>query len=693
MTQLLRIAGAYFLLVLSMSLDAPPRIMAAESAAAMPPPVSFSFDFSASTSYRLEDLIFDGDAHKPKHGVVSLTVDKMHSTGRMSYAYPVQLYDNTTGTNETASFSTRFTFAIRTVKNSCRGDGMAFFLTSYPSVLPSDSAGNDLGLIAGINANDGQTSAIGKERFVAVEFDTFKRNFDPSSDHIGIDINSVSKSPNTTILPNSSLNGTMTASIAFNSSTNMLVASLWFGGHPSSAKPDYEVSALLTDPDIKSLLPPQVAVGFSAATGDGYASTECIELHQLMSWSFNSTLALIKQDQNMKITRVHVMLIIGGGALVLVLVVWFSISCWILKRNQKAFDNGTGGATRRFEYADLAAATNNFSEKLGQGAFGVVYKGKLKQLGCEVAVKKILKEVSGGHKDFFTEVRTISGLKHQNLVKFLGWCCRGYSSNILHHLLCCWSWRRKNDEELFLVYELVENGNLNDHLYKGRTAAVPTVLTWPIRYNIAKGIGSALRYLHHDCKPYILHRDIKPDNILLDKAYNAKLADFGLSRMANQDNTTLQTRAVGPEGYMDPQCRQSGTNVRFNRSSDVYSFGIVLLGIACTRKVRQQIWDLYKDGGDVVEAADPSLLGTEGFNRWQIERVIILGLWCSFTERGHRPDMWRVMDVLDHGGSLPDLISVVKSTPASECTNQDASGSSASNYSDEAPLFSGRSSS
>nr|CAD37089.3 OSJNBa0042N22.13 [Oryza sativa Japonica Group] len=260
------------LLLLSISLDVSHLI--AEAAAAAKPPVSFSFNFSDPSTYSLDDLLFEGDAAKPKDGLVDLTSGRSCypycPAGRMSYAHPVQLYDDTTGGEKVvvASFSTRFTFTIRPIDDGIRGDGLAFFLASYPSKLPANSFGGNLGLI-----NNGTTTAFGSDRFIAVEFDTYNNTFDPKSiNHIGIDINSVVSSLNTTLLPNFSLNGTMTAHIEFNGITQMLVASLWLAGRPWSAAPDY-----------------QVAVGFTGATAD------LKELNQIMLWSFNSTLTLVNQ--------------------------------------------------------------------------------------------------------------------------------------------------------------------------------------------------------------------------------------------------------------------------------------------------------------------------------------------------------------------------------------------------------------
>uniref|UniRef100_A0A0E0GXD9 Legume lectin domain-containing protein n=1 Tax=Oryza nivara TaxID=4536 RepID=A0A0E0GXD9_ORYNI len=273
------------LLLLSVSLDASHL-----TAAAAAPAMSFSFNFSdPSTDHHLDELNLEGDA-TPQDGLVNLTCSyELCYSGRMTYAHPVQLYHQHQAANgrdelEVASFFTSFTFAIRPVDNgTTRGDGMAFFLAGYPSKVPPKSAGGNLGLVS-----EETKIAVGSQRFIAVEFDTVNNSFDPAGvrDHIGIDINSVRDPGHTK--PCQALNGTMTASIAFNSSTQMLVASLVFHDHPSQQP--VEVSAQLPDL-VTALLPPQVAVGFSAANA---ASVR--ELNQILTWSFNSTLALVDKD-------------------------------------------------------------------------------------------------------------------------------------------------------------------------------------------------------------------------------------------------------------------------------------------------------------------------------------------------------------------------------------------------------------
>jgi len=243
--------------------------------------LSFNFDFANPSTFSLkDDLRFDGDAAFHDRWV-DLTTNEYtgsikQSLGRVSYSQPVPIWDKATG--ELASFETRFTFVIKLPNRDDKGDGMAFFLSSYPSNLDPNSGGGNLGLYGG----GSDTTASDSDRFLAVEFDTFNNTWDPNVtyDHIGIDINSIVSAAPTT-LPSFSLEGQMTATVRYDNKTKLLGVVLNFDNAAASAPPPVQLS---TRADLRNSLPQQVAVGFSAATG--MAS----ELHQILSWSFSSTL-------------------------------------------------------------------------------------------------------------------------------------------------------------------------------------------------------------------------------------------------------------------------------------------------------------------------------------------------------------------------------------------------------------------
>lgn len=599
------------------------------------PSLSFSFDFSNSSSYPQQDLLFQGDA--TLHGdLVDLTSNpaNIYRSGRISYSRPVRWYDNITG--EVASFVTTFTFAINLLPNTTgveKADGITFFLTGYPSrPLPGP-----YGLL---NSSDAISSD--GNRFLAVEFDTYVNDWDPtgSEDHIGIDLNSIT-SVMTTALPSYSLNGTMTATITFDSTTRTLEATLHFAN--SSLAPA-TVKAELSD-RLEALLPHEVTVGFSAATG---AYTE---LHQIHSWSFNSTMGARgaievppKQGQVVgnKGHRRSILIFVVVLSLALVMtVIWSTISWCNWKRTRDSF--GKGSRLKRFNYRDLFIATDKFSNRneIGRGGFGVVYSGTLEKK--QVAVKRIIKDSRGEFKDFLAELGAIDRTCHVNLVRIEGWCCS--INNFMF-----WCFQRQNIK-LFLVYELVPNGNLHQHLYEN-----PGVLPWAMRYKIVKGLCSALHYLHHQCSQYILHRDIKPSNILLDNEFNAKLGDFGLSRVVQASGiTSVYTEAsVGTTRYMDPLCMKDG-HVKLRPSSDVYSFGIVLLEIAHGKYDPEKVRKLYTNQPEtfVNDVADKKLAGK--FDKREIERVIVLGLRCSEpVDEKKRPSLdGAILQFLEKGGELP----------------------------------------
>ncbi|KAG8086106.1 hypothetical protein GUJ93_ZPchr0010g10784 [Zizania palustris] len=231
-------------------------------------------------------------------------------------------------------------------------------------------------------------------------------------------------------------------------------------------------------------------------------------------------------------------------------------------------------------YADLEAATGGFSDGnlLGEGGFGHVYRGTLRG-GQEVAIKKLRPGSGQGDREFHAEVEIISRVHHRNLVSLVDYCIYG--------------------DQRLLVYEYVPNNTLEFHLHgSGR----PT-LDWPRRWKIAVGAAKGLAYLHEDCRPKIIHRDIKAANILLDYNFEPKVADFGLAKIQSGEDTHVSTRVMGTFGYLAPEYATTG---KVNDRSDVFSFGVVLLELITGRRPVQSA-EPYNDE-TLVSWARPLLI-------------------------------------------------------------------------------------
>ncbi|VAI80821.1 unnamed protein product [Triticum turgidum subsp. durum] len=583
--------------------------------------LSFNLNFSDPSAGSSMDLAGDASISSSR---LELTKSERNtkiqdSVGRASYTHKVPLWSKATG--EMASFTTTFSFLITPDKDSLpdTGDGMAFFLGHFPSVLPLNSTGGSLGLLPYL------TNGTGDSRIVAVEFDTFRNEqyADINRNHIGINVNSLNSTAftDTTTWPGknlTSLSVIMKATVKYQNDSKRLGVDLLIDDAL------YHVNATV---DLSRYLPEEVAVGFSAATGD------VAELHRILSWSFNSTLESKKEaappaepplpipassNNHKKLVPILPAILV---TLLFLLVCAAAVLGWRQHKKRRANDDSeedcddradlergvAAVGPRRYMHHELVTATSNFAEdeKLGRGGFGSVYRGHLTvtlagavggDQDCRAVAVKVLSADSSsqGRKEFEAEVRIISRLKHRNLVKLLGWC--------------------DSRKGLLLVYELVTEGSLDRHLYSNDGS----YLTWPQRYNIILGLGSALHYLHGEWEQCIVHGDIKPSNIMLDSSLSTKLGDFGLARLIDHGaGSGHTTKAVlGTVGYIDPELVNTR---RPCTESDVYSFGVVLLEIASGRRpvietsersftLLSWVWNLY--GRDaILDAADERLKG------------------------------------------------------------------------------------
>ncbi|KAI8558022.1 hypothetical protein RHMOL_Rhmol04G0056400 [Rhododendron molle] len=298
--------------------------------------------------------------------------------------------------------------------------------------------------------------------------------------------------------------------------------------------------------------------------------------------------------------------------------------------------------TGYFTLRQIKAATNNFdpANKIGEGGFGPVYKGVMSD-GAVIAVKQLSSKSKQGNREFVNEIGMISALQHPHLVKLYGCCIEG--------------------KQLLLIYEYMENNCLARALF-GREEQLLN-LDWPTRKKICVGIARGLAYLHEESRLKIVHRDIKATNVLLDKDLNAKISDFGLAKLDEEENTHISTRIAGTIGYMAPEYALRGY---LTDKADVYSFGIVALEIVSGKsntnyRPKEDLvylldWALVlKQNGNLMELVDPKL--GSNFNKIEVTVMINVALMCTNVSPAVRPAMSSVVSMLE-GRTVPEMSSV-----------------------------------
>ncbi|BFG34879.1 hypothetical protein CerSpe_211530 [Prunus speciosa] len=393
-----------------------------------------------------------------------------------------------------------------------------------------------------------------------------------------------------------------------------------------------------------------------AVIGDYYYSTDmplvpCIKVHDytsnpkyisergILRWSIPSCEHCKGRNlrrQNLKI--------LGISALCLVLIATGTTIYYVYNSNKKEKENQLrierfldeyrAMKPSRYSYADIKRITSQFKEKLGQGAYGTVFKGTLSS-ELLVAVKMLNNSNENG-EDFINEVGTMCQIHHVNVVRLVGVCADGFIRA--------------------LVYEYLPNGSLQNFL--SSVDNKNSFIGWDKLQDIALGIAKGIEYLHQGCDQRILHFDIKPHNVLLDQDFTPKVSDFGLAKFCAKDQSAISmTTARGTMGYIAPEIfsRNFG-NVSYK--SDVYSFGILLLEMVGGRKnfkvmedstsqvyFPEWIYNLLEQGNDLrIHIGDDE--GDVAIAR----KLAIVGLWCIQWHPIDRPSMKVVVQMLEREG-------------------------------------------
>ncbi|KAH9701389.1 hypothetical protein KPL71_024979 [Citrus sinensis] len=596
-------------------------------------------------------LHLEGFAKIQPNGLLQMSNGSQLTKGHAFYPQPLNF---NTSSPQSLSFSTNFVFAMVPVNTG--GHGMAFLFS--PSLDFSQAlAYAYLGLLN--STNNGQST----NHIIAVELDTVESvEFnDLNGTHVGIDVNSLisyDSAPAAYFSDEGSYisldlqsGNPMQIWIDYNGEETLLNVTL---APIRVSKPNRPL--LSTPLDLSQILLDTMFVGFSASTG-------ILESNQyILGWSFSRS----GEAQNLDISKLPILppppsltpsasfssfapspekaMEKGRGPIIIVfpIVAVFAVALITIsgaiyivqkKKYEEVYEDWEREyGPQRFSYKDLYKATKGFKELIGKGGFGKVYKGVLSTSGLPIAVKKISHDSEQGMKEFVSEIVSMGALRHRNLVQLHGYC------------------RRK--QELLLVYNYMHNKSLDTILH----SSTKPNLNWFQRFRILRGVASALLYLHEEGEKVVLHRDIKPGNILLDAHLNGKLGDFGMARLYDHGSIPCTTNLVGTLGYMAPELLRTG---KADTRTDVFAFGVCMLEVACGRRPIEDgninlvdwVIDCWKRGC-ILDVIDPRLEGL--YVEEEMELVLKLGLFCSHPNPAARPNMPQLMQYLDSDAKFPD---------------------------------------
>ncbi|XP_022145725.1 probable L-type lectin-domain containing receptor kinase VI.1 [Momordica charantia] len=601
---------------------------------------SFPYHGFNDTSFDL-----DGGATVVKpSGALRLTNRSQKIIGHAFYPIPFRMFDESSNSFRNASsFNTSFVFAIDPSSPGQGGYGLAFTLAPSTQFAGAES-GHFLGLFN--HSNNGSSS----NHIFAVEFDTVNgqdEGENSKGNHVGININSIS-SVASKPAGYSNYGNPNNGDFQIDSGNPIVVWIEYDGPRrtvnvtiaPMTKQNQKPTEPLLSHQiDLTPFLKEQMFAGFSASTGDKTSS------HYILGWSFavngsapplnHSLLPNPPKEQDPPPSRnSHLKVLFAALSVVAIIGVLF-LAFWFRRMWQtESLEDWERDCPHRFNYRDLYTATKGFkdSELIGIGGFGSVYKGHLRSTGIEIAVKRVRRNSKQGMKEFAAEIESLGRLRHKNLVNLQGWC--------------------KKQNDLLIVYDYIPNGCLYSLLYHPKNNYI---LNWKERFNILKGIAAGLLYLHEEWEQVVIHRDVKPSNVLIDGDMNARLSDFGLARQYDHNEVSHTTGVVGTIGYIAPELVRTG---KASKSTDVFGYGIMLLEVACGRKPLEPeqfilvdwVMECYETGG-ILYAADPKLNSV--YEIEEMEMVLKLGLLCTHQRPEARPTMRRVTRFLHGDDPLP----------------------------------------